>query len=88
MSTRVFGGYILGRRLGKGAQGKVFSAVHQDALDVHVGVKVILTSRLSSREISRLRNEITLMSGLPVHPNIVRLYATIEGKLYPKKNGE
>ena len=47
--TRMFGDYVLGDRLGKGGQGKVFYALHKDRmLEKPKALKVLLHNTIGT----------------------------------------
>lgn len=88
MPARYVGEYQIGKRLGKGGQGKVFVARHNAAppLSDPVALKVIDASKLNAKAAEMLNAEIDIMKRLN-HPNVNKFIEIFPRERYIKKNG-
>ncbi len=86
---RTFGSYVIGDRLGKGGQGKVFLCRHVDENPLTAtpkALKVILLDRMNEKQLRMLEYELEIMSKLS-HPNIIKFGDILNHHKYTKKNG-
>jgi serine/threonine protein kinase len=67
---RVVGDYQLAGKLGKGASGVVFKAIHRLYGNI-VAIKTISTAGISKEEVANIEMEIKLLKELD-HPNIIK----------------
>ncbi|XP_050237692.1 serine/threonine-protein kinase ATG1a isoform X2 [Mercurialis annua] len=76
--TRFVGEYILGRKIGSGSFADVWLSRHRSS-GVEVAVKEINKKSLSSKVSQNLLKEISILSKIN-HPNIVRLFESLESE--------
>lgn len=85
LEGRVLGGYTLGKRLGVGGMGSVFSAERTDGtFERTVAVKIVRTAGTSAELLARFEQERRILASLE-HPNIAALYdsgVTDDGRPY------
>ena len=76
--TRIGDKYVLGRELGRGEFGVTYLCTDRETCEA-LACKSISKKKLRTAvDIEDVRREVQIMSGLPDHPNIVRLRATYE----------
>mmetsp|Transcript_4236 Transcript_4236/g.5926 ORF Transcript_4236/g.5926 Transcript_4236/m.5926 type:complete len:566 (-) Transcript_4236:14-1711(-) len=78
---RTIGDYVIGKTLGKGSYGKVYLGIHKTTFQ-KVALKMIGKDKATEKELRNIYREIKIMKLLD-HPNIVKLFETIE---VPEKN--
>lgn len=87
--TRVFEGYYIGQRLGKGGQGKVFLCSRREpdggCSPTWDALKIIPLTKLTGKSKELLETEIKIMENLH-HDNIIRWMRYIPEGAYTKKN--
>lgn len=76
--TRIGDKYVLGRELGRGEFGITYLCTDRETRD-SLACKSISKKKLRTAiDIEDVRREVSIMSSLPDHPNIVKLKATYE----------
>ncbi|KAK6920800.1 EF-hand domain [Dillenia turbinata] len=76
--TKISDKYILGRELGRGEFGITYLCIDRETKDA-LACKSISKKKLRTAvDIEDVRREVSIMSRLPDHPNIVKLKATYE----------
>ena len=75
---RFFGNWIIGERLGKGGQGKVFLATHKDRpFEAPKALKIIKMEYLRNEKTAKMLNDELEIMEKHNHPNIIKFLERI-----------
>ncbi len=73
VGQRLFGDYVITRKLGEGGMGAVYLA-RQEAIDQDIAIKVLHGRAAESREIIERFNREARVISMLTHPNIIRVF--------------